>query len=271
MTDVTGPGWLFCPADRPDRYAKAAAAADVVIIDLEDAVAAADKESAREALLSTRLDPATTVIRINGADTEHYAADLGAVHRTDYRSVMLPKAESPEQLRALDGFDVIALIESPRGALAAERIMVEPNAVGIMWGAEDLVAALGGQSTRRPDGSYRDLPRHLRSSTLLAGKAAGKFALDGVYLNIPDLDGLREEALDAVAVGFDAKVAIHPSQIPVIRGAYAPSPEDLDWARRVLAEVPNHRGVFQFEGRMVDGPVLRHAEQIVRRGGAASD
>ena len=271
MTDVTGPGWLFCPADRPDRYAKAAAAADVVIIDLEDAVAAADKESAREALLSTRLDPATTVIRINGADTEHYAADLGAVHRTEYRSVMLPKAESPEQLRALDGFDVIALIESPRGALASERIMVEPNAVGIMWGAEDLVAALGGQSTRRPDGSYRDLPRHLRSSTLLAGKAAGKFALDGVYLNIPDLDGLREEALDAVAVGFDAKVAIHPSQIPVIRGAYAPSPEDLDWARRVLAEVPNHRGVFQFEGRMVDGPVLRHAEQIVRRGGAASD
>lgn len=268
---MIGPGWLFCPADRPDRYAKAAAAADVVILDLEDAVAAADKESARRALVDTPLDPATTVVRVNAADTADHAADLAALAETGYRRLMLPKCESADQVRALAGFEVVALIESPRGALACERIMTEPNAAAIMWGAEDLVAALGGQSTRRPDGSYRDLPRHLRSTTLLAAKAAGKAALDGVYLDIPDLDGLREEALDAVAVGFDAKVAIHPSQVAVIRAAYAPSADELAWARGVLAEAPRHRGVFAFEGRMVDGPVLRHAEQIVRRAGAARD
>jgi citrate lyase subunit beta/citryl-CoA lyase len=86
-----------------------------------------------------------------------------------------------------------------------------------------------------------------------------------VYLNIRDHDGLRAEALDAVAVGFDAKVAIHPGQVAVIRSAYAPSAEDVAWARRVLAAVPEERGVFQFEGRMVDAPVLRHAEQILHR------
>ncbi|MBF6247602.1 HpcH/HpaI aldolase/citrate lyase family protein, partial [Nocardia elegans] len=115
--------------------------------------------------------------------------------------------------------------------------------------------------------SYRDVARHVRSTSLLAAKAYGKLALDSVYLDIADLDGLRAEAEDAVAVGFDVKVAIHPSQVPVIRAAYAPAPAEIDWARRVLAAVPDNRGVFAFEGRMVDGPVLRHAEQILRRAG----
>jgi citrate lyase subunit beta/citryl-CoA lyase len=266
----SGPAWLFCPADRPERFEKAAAAADVAILDLEDGVAADDKIAAREALIDTPLDPETTVVRVNAVATEELALDLAALANTGYRRIMLPKCESAEQITSLSDYGVIALIESPLGALSVGRAMMARNAIGVMWGAEDLVAGLGGNSSRHADGSYRDVARHVRSSTLLAAKAYGKLALDAVYVNIRDLDGLRTESLDAVAVGFDIKVAIHPNQVPVIREAYAPSADEVDWARRVLDEVPKHRGVFAFEGRMVDAPVLRHAERIVRRANSHS-
>jgi citrate lyase subunit beta/citryl-CoA lyase len=178
---------------------------------------------------------------------------------------MLPKCESPEQVSALSDYRVVALIESPLGVLTAPGTAQADNVIATMWGAEDLVAGLGGSASRHPDGSYRDVARHLRSTTLLAAKAYGKLALDGVYLNFRDLDGLRAEAQDAVAVGFDAKVAIHPSQTAVIREAYTPSPEEADWARRVLDAAPGSRGAFAFEDRMVDGPVIQHAERILRR------
>jgi len=138
------------------------------------------------------------------------------------------------------------------------------NAFALMWGAEDLFAATGGTANRWPDGSYRDVAKHVRSQALLAAKAYGRMALDSVYLDIRNLDGLRAEADDAVAVGFDAKVAIHPTQVAVIREAYAPSDDQVDWARRVLDTARGERGVFQFEGIMVDAPVLRRAERIVR-------
>jgi citrate lyase subunit beta / citryl-CoA lyase len=265
-----GPAWLFCPADRPERYRKAADAADVVILDLEDGVAPGDKPAARKALTETPLDPATTVVRVNPAGTPDHDLDLQALRGTDYRLVMLPKTESAEQVTSLTGYDVFALIESPVGALAIERIAAAPNTLGVMCGVEDLVAAMGGTGTRRPDGSYRDVALHLRSTGLLAAKAHRRLALDMVYLNIRDLDGLRAEAEDAVAVGFEIKVAIHPSQIPVIRAAYAPAQDEIDWAQGVLAAAPNHRGVFTYEGRMVDAPLLRHAEQILQRAGTLS-
>ncbi|WP_323138023.1 CoA ester lyase [Nocardia sp. alder85J] len=266
--EMPGPAWLFCPADRPERYAKAAAAADVVIIDLEDAVAAADKEAARAALVATPLDPERTVVRVNGATTADHALDLAALARTGYRRVMLPKCESAEQITALSQYRVIALVESPLGVLTIPDAIRADNAIGAMPGAEDLVAGLGGTGSRRADGSYRDVAVHLRSTVLLVAKAYGKLALDLVYLNIRDLDGLRAEAEDGVASGFDAKVAIHPSQVAVVRDAFTPAADELDWARRVLAEVPNHRGVFSYEGRMVDGPVVQHAQRIVRRAAA---
>ena len=92
-------------------------------------------------------------------------------------------------------------------------------------------------------------------------------ALDSVYLDIKNLDGLRAEVDDAVAVGFDAKVAIHPSQVPVIRAGYAPSADQAHWARNVLAAAANERGVFAYQGQMVDAPVLRRAERIVHLAG----
>ncbi|HET7073969.1 MAG TPA: CoA ester lyase [Mycobacterium sp.] len=264
---AVGPGWLFCPADRPERFAKAAAAADVVILDLEDGVAAADKPAARTALRATQLDPERTVVRINATGTDEQARDLDALADTAYTTVMLPKAESAAQVAALAPREVVALVETPRGALFAAEIAAAGGTVGMMWGAEDLVATLGGSSSRRPGGTYRDVTRHVRSTILLAASAFGRIALDAVHLDIRDIEGLRAEADDAVAVGFGGTVCIHPTQIPVVREAYRPSREKLDWARRVLAAARTQRGVFAFEGRMVDSPVLKHAEMMLRRAG----
>jgi len=256
---------LFCPADRPERFEKAAAVADVVILDLEDGVASADKEAARTALIDTQLDPERTIVRINPVGTDDYEKDLLALDGTRYTRLMLPKCESAEQVLSLAPLEVIALVESPLGALAVEDIALAASTIGVMWGAEDLVASLGGNASRHSDGTYRDVARHVRSRSLLASKGYHRLALDSVYLDIADLDGLKHEALDSVAVGFDVKVAIHPSQIAVIRAAYAPTEDEVDWAKRVLAAVETERGVFAFEGKMVDAPVLRHAERVLER------
>jgi citrate lyase subunit beta/citryl-CoA lyase len=264
---AAGPGWLFCPADRPERFAKAAAAADVVILDLEDGVAEADKPAARKALRETPLDPERTLVRINPAGTDEQARDLDALADTAYTTLMLSKTESADQVTALAPREVVALIETPRGAVFVTEIAGAEGTVAVMWGAEDLVAALGGSSSRLPGGTYRDVARHVRSAALLAACAFGRVALDAVHLDIHDLEGLRAEADDAVAVGFDGTVCIHPSQIPVVREAYRPGGEKLDWARRVLAAARSERGVFAFEGQMVDSPVLKHAQALLRRAG----
>ncbi|MGB8402507.1 MAG: CoA ester lyase [Mycobacterium sp.] len=258
-----GPGWLFCPADRPERFEKAALAADVVILDLEDGCAAKDRPAARQALIDTPLDPTRTVVRVNPTDSADHRLDLEALARTRYSTVMLAKTEFAQQVQALAPLDVVVLVETPLGALAVTETARVENTSAVMWGAEDLFAVLGGTSNRWPDDSYRDVAKHVRSQSLLAAKAFGKLALDSVYLDIKNLDGLRAEVDDAVAVGFDAKVAIHPTQVAVIRAGYTPTEQEIDWARAVLDAATRERGVFQYDGLMVDMPVLRRAERIV--------
>ncbi|KRE59245.1 citrate lyase [Arthrobacter sp. Soil736] len=274
MTFVMGPALLFCPADRPERFQKAAERSDAVIVDLEDAVAAPDKKRARGAILAQlgssgegpELDPSRTIIRINPAGTEDFEIDLHCLAHTPYRTVMLAKTESAEQLRALDGFHVIALCETAAGIVNAPAIAAAPNVVALMWGAEDLLASLGGTSSRKDDGGYRAVALHARSSVLLAAGAFGKEAVDAVYVNIPDLDGLGEEARDAVASGFSSKACIHPSQVAAVRAAYAPSVDEVAAARELLeAARAAGTGVFQFHGRMIDGPILKHAEATLRK------
>jgi citrate lyase subunit beta / citryl-CoA lyase len=276
MTFVMGPALLFCPADRPERYQKAAARADAVILDLEDAVAPADKQRARGAILAQvgttgdepELDPSRTIIRVNPAGTEEFEKDLHCLAHTPYHTVMLAKAENPQQLEALAGYQVIALCETALGVLNAPAIAAAPNVVALMWGAEDLLATLGGTSSRKDDGGYRAVALHARSSVLLAARAFGKEAVDAVYVNIPDLAGLAEEAADAVASGFSSKACIHPTQAAVVRGAYAPSEEDVAAAVALLqAASASGSGVFQHNGKMIDGPILKHAEAVIRRAG----
>lgn len=263
---AASPGWLFCPADRPDRYAKAAERADIVILDLEDAVTDADKPAARAALAATPLDPARTVVRVNAASTGHHAADLAALAATDYRYAMLPKAEGRADLAGLHDYETVALIESARGLLGAGELAAAAPVIGLMWGGEDLVADLGGRSSRRADGTYREVVVHARATALLAARAHGKLALDAVHIDIADLDGQRAEAEDAAASGFDATVAIHPSQVPVIREAYRPTGEALAWASGVLAASEGAHGAFSYEGQMVDAPLLKQARIIAARG-----
>ncbi len=263
-----GPAILFCPADRPERYAKAAERADAVILDLEDAVTAEARPAAREALIDNPLDPDTTIVRVNAFGTHDFTEDVEALRRTAYRVVMLAKTESADQLdglATLDGVQVIALIETPLGAVNVNEIAAHPRCTGLMWGAEDLVAAMGGRSSRFADGAYRDVPRHVRSATALAAAAHGKLALDAVHIDIADTEGLAAEAEDAVALGYAATVCIHPSQVAVIRAAYRPTDDEIDWAREVLEAESGNNGVFSVRGRMIDAPLLAQARAIVAR------
>lgn len=262
MTD--GVAWLFCPADRPDRFEKAAAIADVVILDLEDGVLPADRPAARGALLDVRLDPERTVVRVNPHGTKDHRADIEVVRQAGYRRVMLAKTESAEQAASVTSLEVIALCETPRGVLRAADIAECPAVHGVMWGAEDLVAGLGGRSSRI-EGAYRDVARFARSHVLLAAGASSKLAIDAVYLDFEDVDGLAAEAADAVQVGFGAKACIHPSQVAVVRAAYLPTEAESAWARRVVAAARSQPGVFRFEGQMVDEPVIRQARAILAR------
>ena len=267
-----GPAWLFCPANRPDRYEKAQALADVVILDLEDAVAPNAKGAAREAVRRAghegRLDPERTVLRVNRSDCADHSADLQLAADLRLPRLMLAKAENPQQIAAIP-HEVVALLESPRGIELAGDIARVSNVVAVMWGADDLVAGMGGLRSRHPDGTFRDVARFARSRALVAAKAYGRLALDAVHMDIPDRDGLAVQCEDAVAVGFDATVAIHPSQVAVIRAAYTPSVERVDWARRLLEFVGADRGVTTFEGQMVDGPIFTQAERTLRRATAA--
>lgn len=270
---MRGPALLFCPADRADRYEKALAAADSVILDLEDAVAPADKAAARESLISHALDPERVIVRVNPVGTEDHALDMQTLAGTGYRTIMLAKTEGAAQLDSFDqgGYRVIALCETALGIARANEIAGHEVVAGMMWGAEDLAASMCGTGSRREaapgeaTGAYRDFARYARSRVLIEAKAAGKRAIDSVFINIGDLQGLQAEVTDAVASGFDATACIHPTQVSVIRSGYAPTAEQSQWAERLLAEAERQPGVFKFEGRMIDEPVLRQARAMLGR------
>lgn len=265
-----GPALLFCPGDRPDRFGKAAAAADTAILDLEDAVAVDAKPAARLAVSTADLDPDRTLVRINPVGGDQWQADLEMLANTGFRRLMLAKASGPADVdavvAALPGAEVLAICETATGVVRAFDIASHPAVVGLMWGAEDLLASLGGTSSRGADGRYRDVARHARSTVLLACGAAGTFAVDAVHLDIPDLAGLAEEAADAVASGFAGTACIHPSQVPVVREAYRPAPERLEWAHAVLAAAETEGGVFRFRDQMIDEPLLAQARATLARG-----
>lgn len=263
-----GPALLFCPADRPERFAKAADRADAVILDLEDAVAPRDKDAARRNLIASGLDPAATIVRVNPVGSADFEQDLAAVRQTPYRTLMLAKAEDPAAIgAALADFDVVALLETALGVVRAAEIAQLPCVRALMWGAEDLMASLGGESSRGTDGSYRGVARHARATVLLAAGAFGKGAVDAIYGSIEDTRGLEREARDAVASGFAAKACIHPGQVAAVRAAYAPSAEETTYAAELITESESHGGVFNFRGQMIDGPLLTQARQTLRRAG----
>jgi citrate lyase subunit beta/citryl-CoA lyase len=136
-----------------------------------------------------------------------------------------------------------------------------------MWGSEDLVASMRGRSSRLPSGGYRDVALHARSTVLLAASAHGRPAIDSIYVNIADLDGLAAESEDAAASGFSLKACIHPSQVAVIRQAFQADDAQVAWARRVLEAARDgdarDKGAIKVDGQMIDAPLIRQAEAIL--------
>ena len=281
-----GPAVMFTPADRPERYVKALERADAVILDLEDAVTPDARPAARDAVRAAwegraaggadggPLDVARVVVRVNPAGGADHTADLAMLAETGWRTLMLAKAESAAQVDGLvaalgEDVRVVALCETAAGVLAAAELAAHPNVGALMWGAEDLVASMGGSSSRTADGAYRSVVTHARAAVLLAAAAHGAAAWDAVHLDLADEAGLAAEAEDAVALGCAATVCLHPRQVPVVRSAYTPAAEAVERARRVLAEAEGRHGAFELDGAMVDEVVLAQARAVLRRAEAA--
>ena len=257
--------WLFVPGNRPERFDKAAVAgADVVILDLEDAVAPSDKDAARERVAAWLTgSPVPCAVRVNAAGTDWHLADLDAVAATGPALVMLPKADGAEVVaRVLDalphGSAIVALVESARGVLGAADLARAPGVARLAFGSYDLAAELG------VDPDHAPALTGARSALVLAAAAAGlNGPVDGVTGDVRDSARLTADVAAAAALGFTGKLCVHPSQVAPSAAALAPTREESAWAERVLAAVDERSdGVVLVDGRMVDAPVVARARRI---------
>jgi citrate lyase subunit beta/citryl-CoA lyase len=273
---------LFVPGDRPDRMQKAAAAgADALILDLEDAVAPARKAAAREAVADFLQHGACAqpvFVRVNPQGTAAHALDLDAITALRPDGIVLPKAEGAAAvLKVVREFEA-AGVEAPgilpiatETALAVFRLGeyadVARHLLGITWGAEDLGAAVGATASRTPDGRWTAPFETVRSLTLFAAHAAGAAAIDTLYAAHQDLDGLALQAATAARDGFTGMLAIHPKQVPLINAAFTPGAAAVERARRIVAAfaVDPAAGVLSLDGNMIDAPHLKQAEALLAR------
>ncbi|MGE7206158.1 HpcH/HpaI aldolase/citrate lyase family protein [Sphingomonas sp. NPDC019816] len=270
---------LFVPGDRPDRMAKAmGAGADALILDLEDAVAPEAKPAARAAVaafLAAPRDPAVRLfVRINPIDGPLAAEDLAAIADARPDGIVLPKAEGLVSLHALAarGLTHIPVLpiatETPAAIFKlGEYAGASLPLAGLTWGAEDLPAAIGATAAREADGGYTAPYQLARSLTLFGAHAAGVAAIETVYPDFRDLDGLAAYAARGRRDGFTGMMAIHPAQVPVINAAFTPSADELARARAIVdlfAANPG-AGALQLDGRMVDAPHLKAAQALLAR------
>jgi citrate lyase beta subunit len=264
--------------------------ADGLILDLEDAVTVEKKVEARGSVLrwlqTLNFEGRERWVRMNPLGTGFGEADLEGTIEGRPDGYVVPKPRTAADIRViaqiLDRLEerrgipfgstklVLIATETPEGLLnIAEMAKANPRIVAISWGTEDLSAALGLPRTRKPDGTFLDLFSHARVMTVLAAAAAGVEALDTVYVDIPNLDGLRRESEEAVWMGFTGKISIHPTQIPVINQAFTPSPEDVAEAQELISAFDEHRrkgsGAFAFKGQMMDVPHLTRAKKLLGR------
>lgn len=266
---------LFVPGDRPGRMEKALGlGADALILDLEDAVAPVAKPAARDAvaafLRSARRD-AALLVRINPLDGGLAQADLAAVLDARPDALVLPKAAGAESVTALAALagDVPILpiaTETPAavfqlGSYAA----VARHLFGLTWGAEDLPAAIGASASRDAAGDFTAPYQIARALTLFGAHAAGVAAIETVYPDFRDTDGLAAAAARARRDGFTGMMAIHPAQVPVINAAFTPDAAELAHARAVVAAFAAQpgAGALQLDGRMIDAPHLIQARRLL--------
>ncbi len=252
--------WLFVPGSRPDRFDRALdSGADVVIVDLEDAVAPEDKDAARDSVRSLLERRRDVAVRINAVGTPEHDADLELLGPVAV-PVVLPKAESPPAVRAVveavAAHAVLALVESARGVVSAPEIAAVPGVRRLLLGNADLAAQLGVS----PDDRQALLMS--RSTLVTASAYAGLPApVDGVTLRVGDLEACTVDARHGRELGFGGKLCIHPAQLDAVRAGYRAAPEELEWARRVLDG--GGPGVGTVDGQMVDAPVLARARALL--------
>jgi (S)-citramalyl-CoA lyase len=255
---------LFVPGSRPDRFAGAlASGADMVCIDLEDAVPPDGKDEARRAALNAIGDP-RLAIRVNGLGTEHGRSDLDLIGACSSHPplLFLPKVENAAELDAAAqlGIPLVPLIETPRGLRLAHEIAAAPCVAAMMFGGGDLSAELGVALAWEP-------LLHARGAFLLACAEAGVPAIDVPWIDLEDEAGLEEETRRAKTLGFAAKAAIHPRQIAVIHRVMRPSSGEIEEARAAENAFQAANGAaVRFNGRMLEAPVMRRYRRILEQG-----
>lgn len=275
--------FLFVPGDRPERFDKAVASgADVVIVDLEDAVAPEQRPAAREALAAWLSGGGRAAVRVNASGTEDHEADLVALAAVTGQAgqsegagqagqgegagllaVVVAKAEDPAALTAAHhrlGVPVVALVESAVGVQRAAELAAADGVARLAFGHLDHAVDLGAEPSR--------VAMLLSRSTLvLASRAAGlPGPVDGVTTALDDPELLADDLRHARELGLTGKLLIHPRQVERTHAAYRPSEDEVAWARKVLAAVEEHgTGAVRVDGDMVDPPVVARAHDILRR------
>ena len=285
---------MFVPGDSEAKLAKVLRfEADVVIVDLEDAVAPAAKPAARAlagqwfAAQRQQGAPQVRWVRINPLNTPFWRDDLAAVMPGMPHGIMVPKASGPEQLRLLAAelYELEQRLGVPPGATRIMPLVSETaqaaitipaygdpataltRLAGLTWGAEDLSAAIGAVRKRDAQGRWTDLFRMIRAQVLLAAHACGVAPVDTLYADFRDLDGLKAVARESYEDGFAGMLAIHPDQVRVINEAFTPRPEELARARAIIAAFAEQPGVgaVQLDGTMLDQPHLAQARRLLER------
>jgi citrate lyase beta subunit len=259
---------LFVPGSDERKLRRAFQTdADLVVVDLEDAVAPAEKEAARDfvaGILPTIESACLRAIRMNGGDTPQFAADLEMVAGLALDAIVLPKA-TPESARAMgpEGPPVLAIVETATGLRLAYETACEARVAALVFGAADLGAEL--RLVPREDGQEI---LFARSKIVVDSAAAGiRAPIDVVYFKTRDEEGLERQALLARSLGFGAKACIHPAQLAIVNRVFAPSEPEIEWARSVLAAydegIRDGRGAVALNGELIDVPIVERARKIL--------
>jgi citrate lyase subunit beta/citryl-CoA lyase len=283
---LTARSWLFAPGDSDRKMEKAtASAADIVLIDLEDAVAESEKPKAREGVLAFLKASAAqrerVWVRINPLQGPHAITDLAAVMPGKPGGIMLPKSRGRADVERLDhyltaleaasgatlgGTRVIVLAtETAEGVLTTNTYAGAPRLAAMSWGPEDLAAELGASNNRNDDGSYAFTYELSRSLCLIGASIAGVPAIETIQADFRDEPGLRKRAASARRAGFRGMLAIHPAQVEPINEAFTPSPEEVSAAREIVdlfAANPG-AGTIGHKGAMLDRPHLARAQALL--------
>ncbi|HEU0167624.1 MAG TPA: CoA ester lyase [Chloroflexota bacterium] len=263
---------LFVPGNQPRMLDKArSVSADAVVLDLEDGVPAGAKDEARRLVSAAAASSfaARVIVRLNGLEAGSLAADVAAALSAGATAVLLPKVERAADVQELAAHlprevRIIPSVETARGVLHAEDIaLADPRVEALAFGPEDFARDLAVE--RSKDGAERMQALGLM---VLAARSAGVLPLDGPWGDFAELDGLAAECERVRHIGIKGKFAIHPAQLDIINRAFAPNEAELDWARRAVeryeAAAKEGRGAVALDGQMIDEPVYRRAQDLLR-------